>query len=128
MLTGVAKGSVISSILFIIFINNEYGVAQLKLRPAWKREASTCGGELLPHADKHMLVYVLELCKSEAKRPASKKTPGPGSSDSACLIAASFRPRTLASSPVTQQRQPHEDDTKRGQDGPTNMYRNEITG
>jgi hypothetical protein len=25
--------------------------------------------ELLPHADKHRFVYVLELCKSEAKRP-----------------------------------------------------------
>jgi hypothetical protein len=39
--------------------------------PAWQRRASTCGRPLLPHADKQMFVYVLELCKSEAKRPAS---------------------------------------------------------
>jgi hypothetical protein len=36
--------------------------------PAWQRRASTCGRALLPHADKHMFLYVLELCKSEAKR------------------------------------------------------------
>jgi hypothetical protein len=36
--------------------------------PAWQPRASTCGSALLPHADKHMFVYVLELCKSEAKR------------------------------------------------------------
>jgi hypothetical protein len=35
--------------------------------PAWQRRASTCGRALLPHADKHMFVYVIELCKSEAK-------------------------------------------------------------
>jgi hypothetical protein len=38
--------------------------------PAWKSRASTCGRALLPHADKHMFVYVLEPCKSEAKRAA----------------------------------------------------------
>jgi hypothetical protein len=36
--------------------------------PAWQRRASTCGRALLPHKDKHMFVYVLELCKSEALR------------------------------------------------------------
>jgi hypothetical protein len=35
--------------------------------PAWQRRASTCGRALLPHADKHMFLYVLEPCKSEAK-------------------------------------------------------------
>jgi hypothetical protein len=40
----------------------------LRQCPAWQRWASTCGRALLPHADKHMFVYVLELCKSEAKR------------------------------------------------------------
>jgi hypothetical protein len=29
--------------------------------PAWERRASTCERALLPHADKHMSVYVLEL-------------------------------------------------------------------
>jgi hypothetical protein len=38
--------------------------------PAWQRRFSTCGRALLPHEDKHMFIYVLELCKSEAKRSA----------------------------------------------------------
>jgi hypothetical protein len=48
------------------------------LRPclAWQRRASTCGYALLPHADKHMFVYVLELCKSEAKRSAGQSLTG----------------------------------------------------
>jgi hypothetical protein len=33
-------------------------------------ELPLVGRELLPHADKLMFVYVLELCKSEAKRAA----------------------------------------------------------
>jgi hypothetical protein len=41
--------------------------------PAWQRRASTCGLALLPHADKLMFVYVLELCKSEAKRRNSAR-------------------------------------------------------
>jgi hypothetical protein len=45
----------------------------IRLRPAWERRASTCGRELLPHADKHVFVYVLELCKSEAKRPLPRR-------------------------------------------------------
>jgi hypothetical protein len=45
-------------------------VVSLRPRPAWERRTSTCERALLPHADKHMFVYVLELCKSEAKRPA----------------------------------------------------------
>jgi hypothetical protein len=40
--------------------------------PAWQRRASTYGRALLPYADKHMFLYVLELCKSEAKRTARK--------------------------------------------------------
>jgi hypothetical protein len=43
-------------------------LGSLRPCPSWKRRASTCGCALLPHADKHMFVYVLELCKSEAKR------------------------------------------------------------
>jgi hypothetical protein len=46
---------------------------RLRLRLAWERRASTCGRELLPHADKHMFVYVLELCKSEAKWPLPRR-------------------------------------------------------
>jgi hypothetical protein len=42
----------------------------LRLCPAWQHRSSTCGRALLPHADKLMFVYVLELCKSEAKRAA----------------------------------------------------------
>jgi hypothetical protein len=50
--------------------------------PSWQRRASTCGRALLPHADKHMSLYVLELCKSEAKRAGRGKkcTPASGSS------------------------------------------------
>jgi hypothetical protein len=52
----------------------------LRLRdcPAWQRKASTCGRALLPHADKHMFVYVLELCKSEGKRAALAYMTRPG--------------------------------------------------
>jgi hypothetical protein len=54
--------------------------ACLRSCPAWERRASTCERELLPHADKHIFVYVLELCKSEAKRPLPRRrfySPGP---------------------------------------------------
>jgi hypothetical protein len=49
--------------------HNNQSVSIYRPCPAWQRRASTCGRALLPHADKHMLLYVLELCKSEAKRP-----------------------------------------------------------
>jgi hypothetical protein len=41
--------------------------------PAWKRKASTCESAFLPHADKHIFLYVLELGKSEAKRSVSNQ-------------------------------------------------------
>jgi hypothetical protein len=52
------------------FIQDKSHMPDRALRPcpAWQRRASTCGRALLPHADKHMFVYVLELCNSEAKR------------------------------------------------------------
>jgi hypothetical protein len=40
--------------------------------PAWQRRASTCGRALLPHADKHMFVYVLELCSTLPRRTRPK--------------------------------------------------------
>jgi hypothetical protein len=76
------------------------GIAQKLMRsylrpcPAWERRASPCERELLPHADKHVFVYVLELCESEAKRPLPRSrfySPGPGSSDHSCLVAVSIR-------------------------------------
>jgi hypothetical protein len=42
-----------------------------------------------------MFVYVLELCKSEAKWPLPRRRLAQEARDSACLIGASFRPRTL---------------------------------
>jgi hypothetical protein len=35
--------------------------------PAWQRRASTCGRALLPHADKHMFVYVLTILQYATK-------------------------------------------------------------
>jgi hypothetical protein len=63
--------------------------------PAWERRTSTCGRALLPHADKLMFVYVLELCKSEAKRAARshaghglRHTSGAGYKGEMCSDAA----------------------------------------
>jgi hypothetical protein len=43
-------------------LDNQTG---LRPCPAWELRASTCGRKILPHADKHMFVYVLEVELSE---------------------------------------------------------------
>jgi hypothetical protein len=55
----------------IPIIEPELHIEAQEALPAWQRRASTCGRALLPHADKHMFICVLELCKSEAKRAAN---------------------------------------------------------
>jgi hypothetical protein len=55
-------------ISFLCAVRCSSGSVFIRPCPAWERRTSTCGRALLPHADKLMFVYVLELCTSEAKR------------------------------------------------------------